>query len=59
MKLFRAAEALCKEADPIAAAMYKARSKSCGGLRDNKIYGRIKLAELLGVTGRVSGGAER
>ena len=49
MKLFRAAEALRHEADPIAAAMDKA-------LRDmrrlkTKVGGRNKLAKLLGATG--------
>ena len=50
MKLFRAAEALRQEADPIAAAMDKAL-KELRRLRDDKVYGRNKLAEMLGVTG--------
>ena len=49
MKLFRAAEALWQEADPIAAAMDEAL-KDLRQLRD-KVGGRNKLAKLLGVTG--------
>jgi len=49
MKLFRAAEALRQEADPIAAAMDKAL-KDLRRLRD-KVGGRNKLAKMLGVTG--------
>jgi transcriptional regulator with XRE-family HTH domain len=49
MKLFRAAEALRQEADPIAAAMDKALGE-LRRLRD-KVGGRNKLAKLLGVTG--------
>jgi transcriptional regulator with XRE-family HTH domain len=49
MKLFRAAEALRQEADPKAAAMDKAL-KDLRRLRD-KVGGRNKLAELLGVSG--------
>ena len=49
MKLFRAAEALRQEADPIAAAMEKAL-ENLRRLRD-KVGGRNKLAKLLGVTG--------
>jgi hypothetical protein len=49
MKLFRAAEALRQEADPIAAAMEKALEE-LRWLRD-KVGGRNKLAKLLGVTG--------
>jgi hypothetical protein len=49
MKLFRAAEALRQEADPVAAAMDKAL-KDLRGLRD-KVGGRNKVAKRLGVTG--------
>ena len=49
MKLFRAAEALRQEADPIAAAMDKALEE-LRRLRD-EVGGRNKLAKLLGVTG--------
>src|SRR5208337_1082352 len=49
MKLFRAAEALRQEIDPIAAAMGKAL-KDLRRLRD-KVGGRNKLAKVLGVTG--------
>src|SRR5271166_125676 len=49
MKLFRAAEALRLEADPIGAAMDKALEE-LRRLRD-KVGGRNKLAKLLGVTG--------
>ena len=49
MKLFRAAEALRPEADPIAAAMDKAL-KELRRLREH-VGGRNKLAKLLGVTG--------
>jgi hypothetical protein len=49
MKLFRAAEALRHEADPIAAAMDKALEE-LRRLRD-EVGGRNKLAKLLGVTG--------
>ena len=49
MKLFRAAEALRQEADPIGAAMDKALEE-LRRLRD-KGGGRNKLAKLLGVTG--------
>ena len=49
MKLFRAAEALRQEADPVAAAMDKAL-KDLRRLLD-KVGGRNKLAKLLGVTG--------
>jgi hypothetical protein len=49
VKLFRAAEALRQEADPVAAAM----DKTLGDLRrlKDKVGGRNKLAKLLGVTG--------
>jgi hypothetical protein len=49
MKLFRAAEALRQEADPLAAMM----EKSLAALRRLKVKlgGRNKLADLLGVTG--------
>jgi transcriptional regulator with XRE-family HTH domain len=49
MKLFRAAEALRQEADPIGAAKEKALTE----LRrlKEKVGGRNKLAKLLGVTG--------
>jgi len=49
MKLFRAAEALRQEADPVAAAM----DKALGDLRrlKEKVGGRNKLANLMGVTG--------
>ena len=55
MKLFRAAEALRQEADPVAAAMDKA-------LRDSRrlkegLGGRNKLAKLLGLTGSYVGAA--
>jgi hypothetical protein len=49
MKLFRAAEALRHEADPIGAAMEKALTE-LRRLRD-QVGGRNKLAKLLGVTG--------
>jgi transcriptional regulator with XRE-family HTH domain len=49
MKLFRAAEALRLEADPIAAAMDKAL-KDLRRLKE-KVGGRNKLARLLGVSG--------
>jgi hypothetical protein len=49
MKLFRAAEALRQEADPIAAAKDKAL-KDLRRLKE-KVGGRNKLADLLGVTG--------
>ena len=49
MKLFRAAEALRQEADPVAAAMDKAL-KDLRRLKE-KVGGRNKLAELLGVSG--------
>jgi transcriptional regulator with XRE-family HTH domain len=49
MKLFRAAEALRQEADPIAAAMEKALEE-LRWLRDG-VGGRNRLAKLLGVTG--------
>jgi transcriptional regulator with XRE-family HTH domain len=49
MKLFRAAEALRQEADPIAAAMDRAL-KDLRRLKD-KVGGRNKLAKMLGVTG--------
>jgi hypothetical protein len=49
MKLFRAAETLRQEADPIAAAMDRAL-KDLRWLKD-RVGGRNKLAELLGVTG--------
>jgi len=49
MKLFRAAEALRQEVDPIAAAMDKAL-EDLRRLRD-EVGGRNKLAKLLGVTG--------
>ena len=48
MKLFRVAEALRQEADPIAAAMDKAL-KDLRRLRDS-VGGRNKLAKLLGVS---------
>jgi transcriptional regulator with XRE-family HTH domain len=48
MKLFRAAEALRQEADPVAAVMDKAL-KDLRRLR-GKVGGRNKLAKLLGVT---------
>jgi hypothetical protein len=61
MKLFRAAEALRQEADPVAAAMDKALEE-LRRLRD-KVGGRNKLAKLLGVTGpyigRVLSGEKR
>jgi hypothetical protein len=49
MKLFRAAEALRQEADPVAAAMDQAL-KDLRRLKD-KVGGRNKLAKQLGVTG--------
>jgi transcriptional regulator with XRE-family HTH domain len=49
MKLFRAADALRQEADPIAAAMDRAL-KDLRRLKD-KVGGRNKLAKQLGVTG--------
>jgi transcriptional regulator with XRE-family HTH domain len=49
MKLFRAAESLRQEADPVAAAMDNAL-KHLRRLKD-KVGGRNKLAKLLGVTG--------
>ena len=49
MKLFRAAEALRQEADPVAAAMDTAL-KDLRRLKE-KVGGRNKLAKLLGVTG--------
>ena len=49
MKLFRAAEALRQEADPVAAAMDEAL-RDLRRLKD-KVGGRNKLAKLLGVTG--------
>ena len=49
MKLFRAAEALRQEADPIGAAKEKALAE-LRRLRE-KVGGRNKLAKLLGVTG--------
>jgi hypothetical protein len=49
MKLFRAAEALRQEADPIGAAMDNAL-KELWRFRD-EVGGRNKLAKLLGVTG--------
>jgi hypothetical protein len=49
MRLFRAAEALRQEADPVAAAMDKAL-KDLRRLKD-EVGGRNKLAKLLGVTG--------
>jgi hypothetical protein len=49
MKLFRAAEALRQEADPIAAAMDKALEE-LRRLRD-EVGGRNKLAKLVGVSG--------
>jgi predicted transcriptional regulator len=58
MKLFRAAEALRQEADPVVAALDTAL-KDLRRLKD-KVGGRNKLAKLLGVTGpyigRVLGG---
>jgi len=48
MKLFRAAEALRQEADPVAAAMDK-ELKNLRRLRDK--LGRNKLAKLLGFSG--------
>ena len=49
MKLFRAAEALRREADPVAAAI----DRALGDLRrlKEKVGGRNKLAKLLDVTG--------
>src|SRR3984957_9885549 len=49
MKLFRAAEALRQEADPVASSM----DRALRGLRrlKEKVGGRNKLAKLLGVTG--------
>ena len=49
MKLFRAAETLRKEADPVAAALDRAL-KDLRRLRD-EVGGRNKLAKMLGVTG--------
>jgi hypothetical protein len=49
MKLFRAAEALRQQADPLAAVMDKAL-KDLRRLRD-EVGGRNRLAKLLGVTG--------
>jgi hypothetical protein len=49
MKLFRAAEALRQEADPIAAAMDRALEEL--RRRRDEVGGRNKLAKLLGVSG--------
>jgi hypothetical protein len=49
MKLFRAAEALRQEADPVAAAM-NAALRDLRRLKE-KVGGRNKLAKLLGTTG--------